>query len=216
MILGASIAIQNNYDVFTAATTKACILNSFVFSGKPLLGMIDGVNVAYLDPQLDSTQSFLDEQLPKFYDSVGGFEGLYLQDTHLPNEVSGEVDQKPPAADMNLVKGRRLDYGEETLGGYEPYQINETQANISTYFLPYMPTSDNLNDFTVSLNVTQGVNQVNHAAKLFVQNVNGHATLQKFTTTLKKEPKTSNVKPLLFTESTFPGSGAYAAGLITN
>jgi hypothetical protein len=45
----------------------------------------------------------------------------------MPNEISGEVPQpKPKKSTIRSVQSRRLDSGEESLGGYEPYQINKT------------------------------------------------------------------------------------------
>lgn len=53
-------------------------------------------------------------------------------------------------------------------------------------------------------------------SNLFLHNINGHASLQLTQATLKSNAKTSANKPLIFTESTYPGSGAYGAALITD
>lgn len=134
----------------------------------------------------------------------------------MPNHVSGEYVEEKPKEDPQLLKGRRLDFGEESLGGYMPYQINNDQSKPSTYNLPYMPTQNNLDYLTISLNATHSAGTPNFAANIRVHNINGHAHLMNHYNTLRTNAKTSTNKPFLFTDSSFPGSGAYGVALITD
>jgi len=49
-----------------------------------------------------------------------------------------------------------------------------------------------------------------------VHNINGHAALKLTQQQLKAQAKTSTQKPMIFTDSTWPGSGAYGAAIITD
>jgi hypothetical protein len=126
MILGVSVAIAGNYDAFTAASTQKCFVQNI--DSNNLIGVLNKTQVYYIDPIHSATPAYLANELSSFYDLVGGFEGLLIQDSYMANQISGEVSQdsnKKPKQ-FQEVKGRMLDYGEESLGGYSPYQINET------------------------------------------------------------------------------------------
>ena len=125
----------------------------------------------------------------------------------MANQVNGEVPQPNP------TKLKLKDFGEETLGGFAPYQINEDQSNFSLYDLPYLPTQHNLDQDTISLNATHGSLL---KPNLYLHNVNAHAHLKLLNKTFMELSKTNGQKPFIQTDATFPGSGAYGAGLITD
>lgn len=125
----------------------------------------------------------------------------------MANQVNGEVPQPAP------TKKRLRDFGEETLGGFAPYQINENQTEYSLYNLPYLPTQNNLDENTISLNATHGALL---KPNLYLHNINAHRHLQLLNKTFIELKKTNGQKPFITTDATFPGSGAYGAGLITD
>jgi hypothetical protein len=50
--------------------------------------------VFYIDPTHEGTIPFFQQVLPTFNTLVGGFEGLFIQDSHLPSHINGEAYQK--------------------------------------------------------------------------------------------------------------------------
>jgi hypothetical protein len=89
--MGASLAIQGNYDIFQTAIKYKCLVDS-IQPGKQVIGILDKTQVYYIDPFHDGTQGFFVETLPNFYSAVGGFDGILIQDSHLPNQISGEIN----------------------------------------------------------------------------------------------------------------------------
>ena len=81
--------------------------------------------------------------------------------------------------------------------------------------MPYIPTADNLDTNTVSLNSTHKVDML-PKADLSVHNINGHSILMKMNQAYMSDNTLNTNKPFLVSESSWPGSGQYGAGVITN
>lgn len=107
--------------------------------------------------------------------------------------------------------------GENSMGTYEPYTINDDQTFYSLYNLPYIPFKSSIDYMTISPNATQGGGgETTTTRSMFVKNANGHRTLQKMSASWSKIDAVKNRRSLLFTDSTWSGSGAYGISLITD
>ena len=84
VVAGMSLALAGNYSVFSLASQKDyCLVNSTVYRGKPVIGVLDNQQVYYVDPFKNKMDQFLKDTLPAFYSLLGtGFDGLALQDAH--------------------------------------------------------------------------------------------------------------------------------------
>jgi len=86
---------------------------------------------------------------------------------------------------------------------------NNVNDAISTYYLPFMPGSKNLDSTTISLNATHPSNSMN---ELDVHNLFGHlqgkVTKEWFSTAATD---LKDRRPFIQSRSTFSGSGAYVA-----
>lgn len=122
-------------------------------------------------------EPFLKEALPAFDTLVGGFDGIVIKDSHLPNHVNGEIDPNQPAGEV--VKRRMLKLNEDSVGTYAPYLVNNTVSEeVSTYYLPFIPNFDYslyLDNMTVSLNASQGGSD--RIPNIFIHNGVAHRAL---------------------------------------
>jgi hypothetical protein len=69
-----------------------CLVDSGIYDGGQTIGVLDNAEVYYIDPFHDGTQPFFTETIPNFY-TLTQFDGLYIQDNHLPNQIDGEIVQ---------------------------------------------------------------------------------------------------------------------------
>ena len=142
--------------------------------------------------------------------------------------TSGEILPTPPPSVLKSTMAsqkRMLDddkdvITEEQVGNFEPYMVNTDQKERSTYYLPYIPgfkESGNLDNHTISLNGTHFGNDKN-SSEYFVHNANGHMGLKRLQHILQTNVGYSqNAKrALIYSESTFPGSGSFGAALVTD
>lgn len=87
----------------------------------------------------------------------------------------------------------------------------------STYYLPFLPTykeSGYLDNMTISLNATQGGSD--KISNLYVHNGVAQRALQKTYQALTNVSDSTTKRPLLVTEASWAGSGAYGVALITD
>jgi hypothetical protein len=83
--------------------------------------------------------------------------------------------------------------------------------------LPFEPLPENLDFLTIPLNGSQGGGDVTPKVRnFFVHNANSHRTLQKVNASWVNVTALQTRRPLLFTESSWSGSGAYGIALITD
>ena len=93
IIFGASMALNpdNSFPWFRQANNARCLIRSMpaVFNG-PLKGVLDQVEVTYLDTYSGCFDSFMTSILPQFDNSTSrGLDGLLLKDAHAPNHING-------------------------------------------------------------------------------------------------------------------------------
>lgn len=164
--------------------------------------------------------------LPVFDSNVAhGLDGLLMKDAHAPNHISGQYtpqtsngrqqlgdDPVPPKHAVN----------EETVGFFSPYQVyngSELPAH-STYYLPFIPAykySGNLDNMSISLNSSLGDDSSNgRYSNLFVRNGMAGSALKKTYNVIQQNIKKNNSRTMLFSDSTWAGSGAYSVGLVTD
>lgn len=220
IVFGTSFGLVNGYPIFDIAYhTNQCLVDSAVYLGEQVIGVLDQTNVFYIDPFHDGTQPFFDQTLPNFYNLVGGFDGLYLQDNHLPNQINGEIAQViPPSKEepQPKVALKSIPANEEDYGTIKPWLINKTQSETSTYYLPFLPAGTTLDELSMSMNGTEGGGLTKKIINLYVHNANAHRSLQKVKGALINNKVTNTTRPFLLSESSWSGSGAYGVGVITN
>lgn len=105
---------------------------------------------------------------------------------------------------------------EDNIGSYQPYVINKDQSKISFYDLPFQPQPYNLDTFTVSLNSSQGGGETPKINNYYIHNVNSHRALQKVSDSVAKIEEVKDKRALLFSDSSWAGSGSKAVALVTD
>lgn len=154
---------------------------------------------------------------------VHGFDGLVVKDAHTPNHINGQV--VPPAGKRRHLQSEapvQVAVNEEMVGFYAPYMVfNSTNQShpLSTYNLPFTPAfaySGALDNMTISLNATLGDNLGGgRYSSLYVKNgIAGYALKRTFNAV--NNVKNGQTRPLLYSDSSFAGSGAYSAALLTD
>jgi hypothetical protein len=113
---------------------------------------------------------------------------------------------------------------EETVGFYMPYQINNESSQIpldlSTYYLPFIPGykySGALDNMSISLNATIGDSTGGgRYSTLQARNgISGFAIKRTYNAMVKNVQK-NNTRPLIFSDASWAGSGAYSVALLTD
>jgi hypothetical protein len=110
-----------------------------------------------------------------------------------------------------------LAINEESIGTYEPYLINPNGTEPGTWDLPFVPAfkySGYLDNMTQGLNVTHKGNE--RYTNLYLHNGHAHLALKKTYQALVNNSDSTTKRPLLFTEASWSGSGAFGVGMITD
>jgi alpha-glucosidase (family GH31 glycosyl hydrolase) len=106
------------------------------------------------------------------------------------------------------------------VGNFMPYQINndtQQQGDLSTYNLPFIPAfkySGALDNMSISLNATLG--SPNRYSTLLVRNGMSGWAIKRTYNVVQQSLLKNNSRPLLFSDASFAGSGAYATALLTD
>ena len=239
IIFGASTALNpdNGYPWFVQAQTSKCLIRSMptIVNG-PLSGILDQVEVMYLDSFSGCFDSFMTSILPGFVNSTAhGLDGLVLKDSHAPNHLNGQLikqSQKPqtlqsirataaPAPPTPPNASQIIN--EEMVGFYSSYQINnstQSAQDLSTYYLPFIPGykySGALDNMSISLNATLGdsTGGGRYSALLVRNGISAFAIKRTYKAMVSSVQK-GKTRPLLFSDASWAGSGQYSAALLTD
>jgi alpha-glucosidase len=122
--------------------------------------MIDGVEVAFIDPFSDNALGWYQTTIPYLQDQLGvTIDGFNIVNANHPSDLSGELNYKDT---LKLRADMSNETDESSVGNYQPYLVDNstmTQSSESTYYTPFIPNynySSNLDNRTLSLNSTYG------------------------------------------------------------
>lgn len=75
----------------------------------------------------------------------------------------------------------------------------------------------NLENLTIPLGSLQGdIISPNSTVNMYVHNANGHKAFKVVNASWESIPEAASKRPLLFSDSSWPGSGSFGVGLVTN
>lgn len=175
----------------------------------------DGYQTVFLDLFGDNAQKIWGTGLADLYDIVN-FDGLWLDRNEATGLCNGEC---PGGYSVDEIKEQIEDskffIDEPTAGeafvNNTWYSAWTAQTEPSTYKLPFIPGSNNLDTISISLNATHpsnGLNQID-VHSLF-GHLEGKVTREWFQNATGKLPAgLNNKRPFILSRSTFAGSGQY-------
>jgi len=109
------------------------------------------------------------------------------------------------------------------VGFYSPYMINnDTQQvqDLSTYYLPFIPAfkySGPLDNMTISLNATLGDSTGgSRYSSLVAKNGISAFAIKRTYNAMANSVLKNNSRPLIFSDASWAGSGAYSVALLTD